>query len=42
MQLLHIVGCSAHEEVVTKLGNDGIAFVGSCPAAAHAVPAGGI
>lgn len=42
MQLHHIVGCNAHEEAVTKLGNDGIAFMGSCPAAAHAVPAGGI
>ncbi len=42
MQLHHIVGCSAHENEVTKLGSDGIAFVGSCPVAAHAVPAGGI
>jgi hypothetical protein len=43
MQLHHIVGCSAQEKVVTKLGNDGIAFVGSCLVADHAAPAiGGI
>lgn len=42
MQLHHMVGCSTHEQAVTKLGNDGIAFVGSCPVAARAVPAGGI
>ena len=43
MQLHHIVGCSAQEKVVTKLGADGIAFVGSCAAnPAHATPAGGI
>jgi hypothetical protein len=41
-QLHHIVGCSTHEKEVTKLGSDGVAFVGSCPVAAHAVPAGGI
>jgi hypothetical protein len=42
MQLHHIVGCSAQEKAVTKLGNDGIAFIGSYSVAAHAVPAGGI
>jgi hypothetical protein len=42
LQLHHIVGCSAQEKEVTKLGNDGIAFVGSCSMGAHAVPAGGI
>jgi hypothetical protein len=42
LQLHHIVGCSAQEQEVTKLGNDGIAFVGSCSMGAHAVPAGGI
>jgi hypothetical protein len=43
MQLHHIVGCSARENTVTKLGDDGVAFVGSCPAnPAHAIPAGGI
>ena len=42
MQLHHIGGCNAHEQTVTKLGNDGVAFVGSCPVDAHAVPAGGI
>jgi hypothetical protein len=41
LQLHHIVGCSAHEKEVTKLGNDGVAFIGSCPVAAHATPAGG-
>ena len=30
MQLHNLVGCSAHEQAVTKLGSDGIAFVGSC------------
>jgi hypothetical protein len=42
MKLHHIVGCSAQETAVKKLGNDGIAFIGSCPGAAHAVLAGGI
>jgi hypothetical protein len=43
MRLHHIVGCSAEEKAVTKLGSDGIAFVGSCPVAAHATLAiGGI
>jgi len=42
MQLHHIIGCNTHEQAVTKLGNDGIAFVGSCPVQAHAVAAGGI
>jgi hypothetical protein len=43
MQLHHIVGCSAQEKAVTKLGNDGVAFVGSCESNhAHATPAGGI
>jgi hypothetical protein len=41
-QLRHIVGCSTREQAVTKLGSDGIAFVGSCALGAHAVPAGGI
>lgn len=41
LQLHHIVGCSAHEKAVTKLGRDGIAFVGSCPVAARVIPAGG-
>jgi hypothetical protein len=41
-QLHHIVGCSAQEKAVTRLGDDGIAFIGSCPLAARAVPAGGI
>jgi hypothetical protein len=42
LQLHHIVGCSAQEKAVTRLGYDGIAFIGSCPLAARAVPAGGI
>jgi hypothetical protein len=43
MQLHHIVGCSPQEKAVTKLGNDGIAFVGSCTlSSAHATSAGGI
>jgi hypothetical protein len=43
MRLHHIVGCSAREKAVTKLDNDGIAFVGSCQSnPAHAMPAGGI
>ena len=43
LQLHHIVGCSAQEKAVTKLGDDGIAFVGSCTFdPAHATPAGGI
>jgi hypothetical protein len=42
MRLHHIVGCSAQEKTVTKLGNDGVAFVGSCAAGAYAKPAGGI
>jgi hypothetical protein len=42
LQLHHIVGCSAQEKAVTRLGDDGIAFIGSCPLAARAVPAGGI
>jgi hypothetical protein len=42
LKLHHIAGCSAQEKAVTKLGSDGIAFIGSCPVAAHAVPAGGI
>ena len=43
MRLHHIVGCSTQETTVMKLGSDGIAFVGSCPVAAHATPAlGGI
>jgi hypothetical protein len=42
MRLHHIVGCSAHEDIATKLGDDGIAFVGSCSLGAHAAPAGGI
>jgi hypothetical protein len=41
MQLHHIVGCNAHERTVMKLGDDGIAFVGSCAVnPAHATPAG--
>jgi hypothetical protein len=39
LQLHHIAGCSAHEQTVTKLGNDGIAFVGSCSLGAHTTPA---
>lgn len=42
LKLHHIAGCSAQEKAVTKLGSDGIAFIGSCPVVAHAVPAGGI
>jgi hypothetical protein len=43
MRLHNIVGCSAHEDTVTKLGDDGVAFVGSCVLnLAHATPAGGI
>jgi len=43
LELHHIVGCSAHENAVAKLGNDGgIAFIGSCAVAAHAVAASGI
>ena len=43
LQLHHIVGCIAQEKAVTKLGDDGIAFVGSCTLdPAHATPAGGI
>jgi hypothetical protein len=43
MRLHNIVGCSAHEDTVTKLGDDGVAFVGSCVTnLAHATPAGGI
>ena len=43
MRLHHIVGCSAYEDTVTKLGDDGVAFVGSCAVnPAHAIPAGGI
>jgi hypothetical protein len=45
MRLHHIFGCNAQEKAVTKLGNDGIAFVGSCEMnPAHATPAtnGGI
>lgn len=44
MQLHHIIGCSPQEKAVTKLGDDGIAFVGSCSTlnSAHATAAGGI
>jgi hypothetical protein len=42
MRLHHIVGCSTHGQAVTKLADDGLAFVGSCPVEAHATPAGGI
>jgi hypothetical protein len=42
LKLHHIAGCSAQEKVVTKLGSEGIAFIGSCSVDAHAVPAGGI
>jgi hypothetical protein len=43
LQLHRLVGCSAHEQAITKLGHDGIAFVGSCSLGAHATPAiGGI
>jgi hypothetical protein len=43
MRVHHIVGCSAYEDTVTKLGDDGVAFVGSCAVnPAHAIPAGGI
>jgi hypothetical protein len=43
LQLHHIVGCSAREKEVTKLGNDGVAFIGSCGSnPAHATPTGGI
>lgn len=43
MQLHHIVGCSAQEKTVTKLGSDGVAFIGSCAMdPAHAILAGGI
>ncbi len=43
MRLHHIVGCSPQEKTVTKLGEYGIAFVGSCEMnPAHATPAGGI
>lgn len=38
LQLHHIVGCSAQENAVTRLGDDGIAFIGSCPLAARAIP----
>jgi hypothetical protein len=43
MRLHHIAGCSAQEKAVTKLGDNGIAFVGSCPVSAHPTPTiGGI
>ena len=42
MQLHGLVGCSIQEQGVRKLGDDGIAFVGSCPVATHAMQAGGI
>lgn len=43
MRLHHIVGCSVQEKTVTKLGSEGIAFVGSCGSnQAHATLAGGI
>ena len=43
LQLHHIVGCSPQERAVSKLGDGGVAFIGSCPMnPAHAVPAGGI
>ena len=43
LHLHHIVGCSPQERVVTKLGDDGVAFIGSCAMnPAQATPAGGI
>jgi len=43
LQLHHLPGCSAQEKAVKRLGNDGIAFIGSCESNhAHATLAGGI
>lgn len=43
LKLHHIVGCRALEKEVTKLGDDGVAFIGSCESnPAHAVLAAGI
>ena len=43
LKLHHIVGCSPQERAVSKLGDGGVAFIGSCPMnPAHATPAGGI
>jgi hypothetical protein len=42
LQMHHMLGCSPHERAVTKLANGEIAFVGSCPMGARAIPAGGI
>lgn len=44
LQRHHIVGCSTQEKAVEKLGNDGIAFVGSCGSnhPAHTTLVGGV
>jgi hypothetical protein len=43
LQLHHITARTAHEKSVTKLGNDGVAFVGSCESnPAHTTLTGGI
>ncbi|MBS0418018.1 MAG: hypothetical protein JSR66_09915 [Proteobacteria bacterium] len=42
LEMHHIVGCSAREKAVTKLGNGNIVFIGSCSLGARAVSAGSI